>query len=417
MVRNRRLTKFINKRYLRKMNYDKLLDFIDNKDILCNTSEWFIFNVNLPTRYNFKSILLLLKYKFNYTPTIEKLFNYHKRWIPIFLAYLNIENNPDLLLNAIKTMDFTDKSIKVLDKICSSVYTKNINFSSVLNYLIDKSQKHNELIHIINTILRRANYNVDNYLSFFILTSDRANIKFATQQQLFDYIHRNTYVSTKLLNLNKHLFNDKELCDFLKNKPYLCNIYNYVINNKSEYSVELFGYVYSFNGKTLIKFMKYLNKHPELYKKYDIIDKIESGFNNCQLSINYKLFCILSILDNNYYNSGYTGHHGYLYNTGDFNTNCTLSNIINMFVKYISNSWSEIINDINNLNRISNDIIYNLETIFKFCIYIAAKNSSSEQIYSSLENIVKTVDTNYLYKNNPTFKLLQVMLQILIEHL
>jgi hypothetical protein len=88
-----------------------------------------------------------------------------------------------------------------------------------------------------------------------------------------------------------------------------------------------------------------------------------------------------------------------------------------MFVKYISNSWSEIINDINNLNRISNDIIYNLETIFKFCIYIAAKNSSSEQIYSSLENIVKTVDTNYLYKNNPTFKLLQVMLQILIEHL
>jgi hypothetical protein len=417
MVKNKRSTKFINFRYLRNLSYDKILDHIDNLATLDSTSEYIIFNKNLPNKFNLKNILLLLKYKFNYIPTIEKLFTYNKRWIPIFLKYLNIENNPTLLLNTIQKMEFTTKSIKALYKICSSIYTRNINFSPVLNYLIDKSQEYRELTNIINTILTRANYDVSEYLDFFIISSNKKNIKFSTQKQLFDYIDRNKYVSSKLLNLNKHLFNDKELYDFLNNKPCICNIYNYVIANKSVYSSKLFAFVYMFTGKTLIKLMKYLNKHSDLYKGHDIIYKIEPGLNKCQLSINYKLFCILSILDNTYYNNGYTGHYGYLYKTGDFNTYCTLDSVINTFTKYISNTWSEIIIDINNMNRISHDIIHDLKTVFKFCIYIAAKKSSNEEIYNSLEKLINILDTNYQYKFNPTFKLLQEMLQILVDYL
>lgn len=101
----------------------------------------------------------------------------------------------------------------------------------------------------------------------------------------------------------------------------------------------------------------------------------------------------------------------------DFNTYCTLNSILNTFIKYISYSQNDVMKDISNLDKLNHEIINNLTDIFKFCIYIAAKNSSNEQIYSSLKDIIKTIDTYYQYKNNFTFKLTQEMLQILIEHL
>jgi hypothetical protein len=419
MIRTRKykLKKLQQTRKLRKLKYDSLLNYIDTLDTLDTHTEIFIFNKNLPTNINFKSILLLLKYKFNYIPTINKLFKYNIKWISIFLEYLDIKNNPELLLNAIKNIELNDKTIKIIYNLCLSQYTKHINFSSILDYLIDQCKKHTKLINVINTILRKAKYNVNNYLDFFIRTSTKKNIKFATQIQLFDYIDKNKYVSSTLLNLNRHLFNNKELYDFLKNKQYIYDIYNYVIKNKKENNVELFEYVYSLNGRTFFKLIKYLNNNPELYKKYDIINKIELGTNKYHTSMNYKLFCILAILDDNYYNGGNNLYYGHLYTNNDFNTYCTLNTILNTFIKYISYSHFLLTREINNRDRISNEINYNLNDVFKFCIYIAAKNSSSEQIYSSLENIVKIIDSKYQYKNNPTFKLLHEMLQILINYL
>jgi hypothetical protein len=172
-----------------------------------------------------------------------------------------------------------------------------------------------------------------------------------------------------------------------------------------------------FNGRHIIRLIKYLNNNTELYKQYDIINILENGYHKYYGSLNYRLFSILSIFDANYYNTGINSHYSQLYQNNDFTTYCTLDKILNTFVKYIAYSQNDVMKDISNMDRLNFDIINNLTDIFKFCIHLAAKQSSNEQIYNSLKDIVKIIDTHYQYKNNFTFKLTQEMLQILLEYL
>jgi hypothetical protein len=341
---NRRIKK-------RKQKIVDLYVYIDNLDILDQTSITNIFR--FICRYSAyeifnQGILLLLKYKFNYMPTLYDTKHSKGFWYRSIVDFVDYENE---IIPFILSLSFNDKEIILLNKM---IRYKNFEFEKILDYIMSNDK----LIDIFCYMLTRLDTIDDKYINYFLDKGRKQIIKFNNKEQLFKFIDKWKFVDYILLTKNKDLFTNEELYNFLLNKPsYIIDVWQFIDSQKKldKINLDLLSLTTKVKCHNIFKkkhdLFILLNKYPEYYNRINIIHFIE--YNVSWKSTRF-LRHICSYIDPNYVN-----HMGYC--NGDFNL-MTFSNLAN-----------SILND-SQLNK----FFYNKEYMLIAYVYMMNNISSSD---------------------------------------
>jgi hypothetical protein len=364
--------------------------------------------------YNFtKTLYLILKYKFGFIPKLENLKDAKGNWFMVFLEIIDLVNNKSILYEYIMNMEITDENIKILCKILRTKELSGIYYDTeIIDYIYEKVSINPKISEILEIIMNRnKEINNDKYLNIIVNNAQRKYIyQFNSQKQLFDYIDKTKRVSKLLLKINRKLFTNKEMYNFLKNKNYYCDISNYIlkIKNPNIYDIKLLCMSSYFDTNNILLIIKIFNKYDLLQKEINY----NAFFNRKQYDWRkYRLFeYILNIIQNFDFN---IDPYDYFFEKE--------LNISKMFDTLINRLHDDDINNYYDKNFIShNNIIKLLDNyvdIIKFSMIIGIKKSTKQQIHEYLQRVIKVLDEQWLYRNNINYKCFEQIFQILVDNI